>query len=123
MRERPTSTPVTRLPPSVRAMTAPSRESITAAHVDAELAEHFGPLVAAVVVGEYDRASARRDAKAAQIRFHRAGEHHARLVVAAEDERPLVRAGREHALLFARKCQRRLCRRASLSTAQRKLSS
>jgi hypothetical protein len=70
-------------------------------YVDAELAEHPRALLAAVVIGEDHRAPARRHGVAAEIGLHRARQHHAGLVVAVEDDRSLVRAGRQHDLLRA----------------------
>jgi hypothetical protein len=53
-------------------------------------------LVAAVVVGEHHRIAARQHAITVDVRRHRRSEHHARQIVIAEHQRPLVRTGCQH---------------------------
>ena len=82
------------------------------------LAKHLRPLAAAVVVREDHRALAGRDREAAQIGLDSAREHHPGRVVAGEDERAFVRAGREHHLFGAEVPQSPLPPRIALHRAE-----
>ena len=62
----------------------------------AGVAEVDRRLAGVVIVGEDDCLRSRSDAEAVDVGAHRAGEHHPRPVVVAEDQRSLDRAGGEH---------------------------
>ena len=86
--------------------------------LDAELAEHFRALVAAIAVSEHDCTAAGRHRIPAQIGFHRTRQHDARTIVAAEHQRPLVRSRREHHALRAEVPQAPLPPRVALDRAE-----
>ena len=75
---------------------ASARESTMASTDDAGTQRIGRGAPAVVVVGENDQTGGRRRGKPIEISPHRAGEHHARAIVAGKGDRPLARAGGKH---------------------------